>query len=201
MGPELGFIQFELFQQCAWLHVKWGDYVVLFGTDEERIAVLNKAAHGYFYMLQEVLFEDLIIHICRMSDPVKVSGRETLSVRRLLQAADPSVRDRVKALLDVLDEKTKFAKDWRNRHIGHHDYNLARGSARPLDVASRKGIREAIEAITEVINCVEDHYCGGAVIYDTVAPQLAGATKLLHVLRRAVESWPSLSDTPASETD
>jgi hypothetical protein len=189
MGPELGTLQFKLFNQCAWLYVKWLDFVVLYGNDAETIAVLNQSAHSYFHMLQEVLFEDAILHICRLSDPAIVAGRTTVSVNGLMRAHFPDqLKNELGTCLADVRQKTEFARDWRNRHIGHHDYELATGGSKPLESASRKRVRLAIDSIAAAINCVETHYCGGPVLYDTVGPQIAGATKLLQILRKGVQA-------------
>ncbi len=44
MGEELGPIYDALWQQVAWLHRKWSEYVILFGTKESRVVLLNEAA-------------------------------------------------------------------------------------------------------------------------------------------------------------
>jgi hypothetical protein len=44
MGADLGDVFHRLVNQCALLHVKWNEYVVLFGTSEARTNLLNRAA-------------------------------------------------------------------------------------------------------------------------------------------------------------
>ena len=44
MGDEVGAVYTALWQEVARIHKKWAQYVELFGTSPERIAVLNQAA-------------------------------------------------------------------------------------------------------------------------------------------------------------
>jgi hypothetical protein len=69
MGPNLGPAFYRLWNDCAWLHLKWREYRSVFGTTEERIDLLNAAARGFFGVAQDVLWQDVILHICRFTDP------------------------------------------------------------------------------------------------------------------------------------
>ena len=58
-----------LYHQVAWVHLKFHEFVELFGKDEERVEILNRAAPGYFSMVQDVLFESIILDIAKLLDP------------------------------------------------------------------------------------------------------------------------------------
>jgi len=137
-------------------------------------------------MLQEVLFEDVMLHICRITDRATVSGRETLTVTRLTKAGRKVAG--LDALLDDVHTKTAFARDWRNRHIGHQDLELALNTATPLKPATRQGVRDAIAAIAAALNCVERHYGGSPVAFELVMPAPGDAEALLGVLTAGVDA-------------
>ena len=70
-------------QEAAFLHLKWNEYVVLFGTGPERVDLLNRAAPGFFHLVQDSWWDDLLLHISRMTDdrndervPERCSARE-----------------------------------------------------------------------------------------------------------------------------
>lgn len=86
MGVDLGRVFFRLSNECGYLHVKWQAYVALFGTNENRVALLNRAAAGFTRMLQDMLWEDVLLHICRMTDRATIGNNDTLTVK---QAAAP----------------------------------------------------------------------------------------------------------------
>jgi hypothetical protein len=53
MGNELGEVFHHLMQEAAFLHLKWNEYLTLFGTGPERVDLLNKAAPGFFHLVQD----------------------------------------------------------------------------------------------------------------------------------------------------
>lgn len=122
--------------------------------------------------------------------PVRVGGgggRETLTLLRLPQLVDVAIRPNINSQLQALQTKTAFARDWRHRHIAHNDLLLAldRG-ATPLTPASRRDVRESLQAIDEVLNAVEAHYCESAPVPDDFIGGLGDAKTLLHVLGKAI---------------
>lgn len=84
--------------------------------------------------------------------------------------------------------KCEFTRDWRNRHIAHRDLGHALDKhAVPLASASRKGVREALEAIVNLLNHVEQQQCGCTTFYDGISPH-GNAESLLCVLRDGVNA-------------
>jgi hypothetical protein len=77
-------------------------------------------------VIHDSLWDDVLLHICRLLDPPQ-SGKdkENLTLRRLPPLVDPSIRADVERLLTEAQTKTAFARDIRNRHIGHIDVALA----------------------------------------------------------------------------
>lgn len=188
MGSELGGQFNRLYNECAWLHLKWGDYVALFGTSQCRMDILNASARGFFAQLDASLWRDLLLHLCVLTDDPEVGRRQTLTVRRLPKLVDPAIHDKVRGLVSAAIKKTKFARDWRNRHIAHRDLNLAlREGAKPLAQASRKRVKEAIAAIVAVLAAVEEHYRKSSTAYEHVS-HLGDAEALLHVLRDGIDA-------------
>ena len=83
MGKELGPIFHALWNEVAWIYKKWGQYVELFGTKPSRIDLLNNAAPLFFRIVQDTLFEDILVHIARLTDPPKSVGKPNLTIKRL----------------------------------------------------------------------------------------------------------------------
>src|SRR5438093_1029198 len=101
MGSELGRLFSRLFNECVWLHIKWQEYVALFGKDESRVDLLNKAAPGFFHVVQETLWDDLLLHIFRLTDPDK----KTLTLQRLPALVKAAIQLEItKSLKVVLDK-------------------------------------------------------------------------------------------------
>jgi len=159
-GEDLGRVFYQLFNECAHVHLKWRTFVTLFGTSEERVNLLNDAAGSFFGMLQAVLWEDVLLNIARLTDKPSVAGHSVLTLRRL-----PDLAKDVSGLegaMDTMDKKVRFVRDWRNRHLAHRNLDLALDRAEPLEGASRQKVYEALGAIAASLNTVEGHYCDDA---------------------------------------
>jgi AbiU2 len=192
MGQDLGTTFYQLFNEFATLNITWKEYVILFGTDESRVELLNKAASGFFRLVQDSLFENVLLHISRLTDGPKVGGgggRETLTLQRLPTLVRPTIRSDIDSRLKALLDRAGFARDWRHRRLAHSDLRLALDEgATPLASASRRDVKETLEAIEGLLNAVETHYCETAPVSYDIAGHPGSAETLLHVLERGVEA-------------
>ncbi len=189
MGTELGAIYNALWQQLAWLHSKWAEYVDLFGTRESRVALMNEAAPRFFRIVQDSIWDDVLIHIARLTDPPKSAGRANLTIQRLPALVGAAVKAEVNGKIAVALTRSAFARDWRNRRIAHGDYELALdlSAAIPLAPASRQMVCEALESVCDVINAVGLHYLDSTSFFDSRSSH-QGAVSLLHVIAAGLEA-------------
>lgn len=183
MGSELGSVYSDLWQQVAWLHVKWREFTALYGSKPERIQVLNESAPAFFRLLQETLWEDVLLHIARLTDPAQVRGKANLSVQRLPQLiSDGDVSASVSSSVALAVDAARFCRDWRNRHIAHRDLNLALGrGATPLEVATRSKVQQALTALADVLNAVAKPYLDTTTRFD-LGPNPGDAESLIYVI-------------------
>jgi hypothetical protein len=159
MGPELGERYHILWNQCALLHMKWDNYVEMFGSDQEQFDVMNGVAPGFFNLVQSTFWEGIILHLCRFADPANVSHRKTMSLEALLALPNSNKVLKLTGLITEARHKIKFAQDWRNRSLAHLDLDYALDQqAKPLAPASRAHVRDAINAIVAVLQSVEMHF-------------------------------------------
>lgn len=183
MGEPLGSIFHALWQEVAWLHRKWDEYVELYGTKSSRVDLLNKAAPTFFRIVQDVLWQETLLHIARLSDPPSSAGKPNLTIQRLPPlVADAEVAQRVKTLTEKAVEASAFCRDWRNRRIAHRDLNLAlENGAIPLSPASREKVKLALNAFVDVLNAVTQHYMDSTSFFD-VGGHAGGAASLIYVI-------------------
>jgi hypothetical protein len=185
MGEPLGAQFAELWQEVADLHMKWLEFVELFGVKESRIDLINQAAPQFFRVVQDVLWEDTLLHIARLTD--KQNNHPTkrrLTLRNLSQLVkDPTAKRNVEALFVKVERDAEFCRDWRDRHIAHLNLALAieDPSARPLLPASRKQVNEVLDGIVALLNAVSSHYKDSESFFrlDTSA---GGAVSLLYII-------------------
>lgn len=191
MGADLGGTYSALWQQLSRLHQKWGHYVDLFGTSPKRIALLNETAPNFFRIVQDSLLEDVFLHIARLTDPPKSSGKDNLSFKRLLVLlANSTLRNEVESRLIALGTASAFARDWRNRRLAHGDLALALDqAAQPLAPASRAHVKEALAAMDNVLNTVSMHFHQSTTMFEFAGePSAGGATSMLYFLHAGKEA-------------
>ncbi|MDP3939274.1 MAG: hypothetical protein Q8R92_14215 [Deltaproteobacteria bacterium] len=189
MGLELGELHFLLWHDVAWLHLKWQEFRELFATSESRIALMNKTAPEFFSNLERVLWQDVLLHLSRLSDPPGTGGQRNVSVRGLTPLVVGGLRGELNRGLDDFEDKTRFARDWRHRLYAHRDLeHAATPSARPLEPASRAKVEEALASLRWLMNLIEGHYQKGEVAYADATRAGDGAYMLLWYLDSGLEA-------------
>jgi hypothetical protein len=183
MGQDLGSVFHALWEEVAWIHVKWREYCELFGTRPSRIDLLNEAAPLFFRIAQDALFEDILLHIARLTDPPESCGKKNLTIRSLGSFLERSeISQELDTLLKVALEKADFCRDWRNRYIGHRDFKLAlEQGAEALKPASRQKVKAVLVALAQVLNCVHIHYMQSETVFDR-GNNPGGALELLYLI-------------------
>ncbi len=160
MGGDLGKVFHALWQEVAWLYAKWGEYVDLFGEKPSRIELMNRAAPKFFRIVQDLLWEETILHIARLTDPPRTAGKDNLTIQKLPELIeDTELVAKLSGLIKVAVQSTEFCRDWRNRRIAHRDLHLAiKDGINPLKSASRKMVKEALITLVNVLNAVTLYY-------------------------------------------
>jgi hypothetical protein len=168
MGEALGNQYSALWQEVASLYTKWGEYVELFGTGPSRVDLLNQAAPAFFRLVQDSLWDDVLLHLARLTDPPQSVGKSNLTICNLLHlATHPRTQKTLPALVHAAVEKARFSRDWRNRRIAHRDLQLSLdGSASPLALASRQHVKDALSTIVAVLNEIEIVYMDSQTFFE-----------------------------------
>lgn len=189
MGETLGSIYSALWEDFAITYAYWLEYFELYGTKPQRIELLNHAAPRFFRMVQDELWEVLLLHLTRITDPPSTGKKDNLSIQRLVAVTtDSKLRAEAEKAVDAALAATEFARDWRNRHIAHRDLDLAlKQPATALADASRAGVKKALNAIAAVLNVYDTHYFKSETAFHLV-PRHNGAEHLLYVLHPGVKA-------------
>ena len=123
-----------------------------------RFSLLNAIAGGSFtWDIQNILWEDLLLRVCRLTDPIESGrGKPNLTVNRLPMYCEhePQLCDQVKHLAESASNSAKFARKWRNQRISHSDWNRGIEKADPLPPASLEKVAAALDAVHTVLNTV-----------------------------------------------
>lgn len=155
MGEDLGEVFHHLMQEAAGLHLKWNEYVGVLDAGAGQVQRLNRAAPGFFWMVQVTWWNDILLHVCRMTD----ERTDVLSVWRLAKLVKVGLRDEVKARLTSLEAATRSARDTRDRYIAHRNIDVMLDrAARPLADTDREAVVAAIQAIDDLLHFVDNHF-------------------------------------------
>jgi hypothetical protein len=186
MGEELGERFYDLWQDISWLHMHWAEYVVMFGTNPERIDLLNRAASGFACMLDGMMWERTMIHITRLLDRPKDGKQQRASLRALPGLVDLGIKEEVNGQVQLISGLARFSWQWRDGYIAHRDLDLAlnRG-ANPLPVGSRAKVQAVLASMRDLMNLIARHYGMVDTAFDLASPY-HGADSLLHTIRLGV---------------
>jgi hypothetical protein len=190
MGHELGELQYLLWHDVTTLHLNWAEFRELFATTPRRIDLMNETAPAFFGRLSDVLWNDVLLHLSRLTDKPSGRGKQRLTVLQYTPlVARLPIRVAMHAALDNVESATRFARDWRDRRIAHRDFKHAQDPAvQPLEPASRAKIEMALEAVRELMQIPEDHFRNAKVSYEHVIRGPGGAWDLLYHLDSGLEA-------------
>jgi len=73
----------ELRSEITWLHGRWLTYRELFAESPRRIELLNEVAGTFFYIIQEVLLDEVQVCLSKLTDPATSGKHENLSLEQL----------------------------------------------------------------------------------------------------------------------
>jgi AbiU2 len=187
MGLDLGRLCHELGDDLDWLRHKWGEFQQLFEKGQERIDLLNKVASNFFYFLNKLLFEDAMLHLCRLTDPPETMGHTNLTLMRLAESIpDKDFGAQIGKDVEEARKKCEFARKWRDKRLAHTDLTTLRNAhASPLPSVTNKNIEDAMEFMRALVDSVELHY--------GLRPPLSssdpwGARSLVHCLEKAIRA-------------
>lgn len=194
MGEPLGSQFAELVQDIGQLHRTWFEYRELYGKKKSRVQLLNDTAPNFFRMVQDRLWEMLMLHIARLTDPPYSMGNKNktnLTLRGLPDLiSDAQLSAQVKQLCEAASVAVEFAKDWRNRHIAHRDLKLALDDkhATPLPDVEMQHVTDALASFETIINTILLHIDEreiGFKYMDRLPPHI-GAEHLIYLLDDAL---------------
>ena len=181
-GEDLGRLYDVLSSELLWLHNKWFEYCALFGGSEARVELLNETAPYFFHVVQRVLWEGVLLHIARLTDPAKQKKFENMSLCALSGAVEnPNARAQVDADLQVVLTAAQFARDYRDKNLAHQDLDHALGRVEPLSSGSHKDVEDVLRGMCGLMNNIAAAHDQPTLIYDL--PGVPGdANSLVHKL-------------------
>lgn len=184
MGNELGACFYELDRKLIELHILWQQYLQLFDT-AETVHLLNRNAGLFFKIVQDELWDSVLLGISRMTDPPVSKGKKNLTLLLLPSLLkEPALRFEIQDLCDKAVRETMFAREHRNKRIAHQDHDyLKNPNANPLSGISRKHIESMLASLRIVLNRLNQHFRDSTMMYEVFVDQ-SGARVLVNKLQK-----------------
>ena len=153
MQPDIREIYEALRTEVTWLHARWISYSQLFAKTEKRVTLLNECARSLFYFVHETLLNDLLLTLCKLTDPAtQGKQKENLSLERLQnhveKAGEPILATECKTTLTAIDAYATPLRELRNQQLAHLDLAVALNRAtQPLPPVAKHQIDDALRLI------------------------------------------------------
>jgi hypothetical protein len=174
------------------LQIRWQMYRQLFCANDQRVALLNSVAPSFFGTVQEVLVDDVLSGIARITDKVKTCGRENLVLRQLVGGLDHTAHatlvKQLETKLGVVETSCGPITEVRHKRLAHRDRATATSPhTSPLPAISREIIEKSLAAIADFMNSFQFHFTDTTIAYAETITPLGDGIALVKSLRRAVE--------------
>ena len=177
MGEEFGSVFYKLNNVWSYALIKSQEFRLLY-SDRENLDFINAIGGRFFASIQDVLYDDILLQLTRITDRKQIGERKNLTIRMLPDYIDDEGKKwEVSKLVKQAVRDTEFARNWRNKRIAHMDYNHHMDSkAFPLKLSNFKKVQTSLDAIHDVFNEIQIGVTGiplaNGVISDPVAQQL-----------------------------
>ena len=111
--------------QYIWLRFVFDEYRDLYEGNTTRVRLLHEVAPKFFYKLNLILVEYILLNMCKLTDPARSGKDDNLTVEYILEIIDEQKSRELG--LDELSDKIhsirKHIKPARNKIIAHNDVN------------------------------------------------------------------------------
>lgn len=185
MGNDLGTTFFQLSRKLIELHIVWQQYRQLYGSDEETIFLLNRTAGLFFKIVQDQLWDSVLLGISRMTDSPSTAGKKNLTIQSLKSLIlEPGLQREVEALCKAAVDAASYAREHRNKRIAHQDHSyIADRASNPLSGISRQSVETMLAALRDLLNKIDGHYRDAMMLYEKFVDS-TGAMALVSNLKR-----------------
>ena len=83
LGEEFGGVFHRLWNDWAWGVLRIQEFRALFNNAED-VELLNAiSGGGFLWDIQHILWDDLMLRVTRLTDPIRTARKNNLTVRRL----------------------------------------------------------------------------------------------------------------------
>jgi hypothetical protein len=209
MNQNLAEVHEAISRELHYLYTKWNYYKRLFGTDDETVGLLSRTADFFFLIYDQLLRDDIIITVCRLTDPASSMARgqrrDNLTIAQLVALIPASEQSLLRSLeAEIADLTTHSAtlREHRNRRIGHYDLEtrVRRANSR-LPGIGFNDVDAVLENLSNILNAIERHYDQNAQNYSVGIYGSGNVEDLIEFMQRSEELERYFNRTEFGDTD
>ena len=139
----------------------------LFGK-VEHVKLLNLVGGEFFADVQQIMWDDLLLRVTRLTDRPKTAGKDNLTIRRLPGLCERDKFPEVQEQVDQAVHAAEFARLHRNQRISHKNLDVSK-----LPATTLGQIEGALDAVRTVLSTVNmGHRCAHLSATVTVEPRV-----------------------------
>lgn len=183
--PPTGELAYELSKSITFMHLKWKLLRSLFATSQERIDLLNQTAPAFFAYVGQIMFDDVVLAITRLTDP----KRKTACLAWLIKLLAPHVGAAElagwRSQLALLNAAVEPLRETRNRYLAHDELPAALNNRpRPMPGVSYAQMETTLKRIRKLFGSIEAKFRGSRTWHELIDAD--GGERLIASLERAV---------------
>lgn len=191
MPDQIAGLYEEIWHEVARLHSHWKIFTQLYAESDERVKLLDRIAPSFFGLVQEAMFNNLLVSISRLTDKPTTREKENLTFSRLVASIDisqePQFAETLGNALKEIQKDCEPFRDWRNRRIAHKDLPTAlHYHPQPLPRINKEMIDKVLRVMREFLNIFQGHYESVETAFDHFVMRGDGDT-LVFYLKQAEE--------------
>ncbi|MDC7127310.1 MAG: hypothetical protein PQJ46_17235 [Spirochaetales bacterium] len=158
LGNDLGKLYYSLKNTLFSLQIKFQMYMSLYGS-KETVDILNEFQGAFFGEIQDILLDDIILHINKLFSYSGKRDNKVLSFFCLPDLiSDIVIKEKIIEILKKYNQNYLTTKTRRNKYIAHFDYQFF-VNKKEIDISIKMDdIKEIIDSMWSIIECIEDHY-------------------------------------------
>jgi AbiU2 len=197
-GPEAAYLKIpagvrdvycRLESEVVWTFDRRHSFKTLFRKNAQRIELMNALSPQFFGEIQMIWADDVILHVCRLTDEPSERNRERLSLAQLHKknALGPDVDREFKRTLKRLwkdaQRNSQPLRNYRNVRIAHLDKPTSLG-ATPLAGITAQQIEDSLSPIREYMRTFRLNFASSELYFGEIQ-RLDNADTFVHWLKRA----------------
>lgn len=162
------------------LRANWELYIELYGTNPERIKLLNSAAPYVFGHIQNIFLDHILLGIARLTDSAQTGKNKNLSIQTLTDLKGcQDFEEQFNTALNNALQSSKFCRELRNKVLAHNDLAKIQDATIMLEEVTRVKIKEGIESIYQMLNIVSESFFDTTIGDKITQRPIGGAYDLL----------------------